>query len=141
VLLQLGPAVIVTLKIAVVLVTILFVLSLTALLRRNYRLHGRINLAFFILTMVAVFGLEASIQTYPFFSPGEKLFGYFDDSDRQALVVHLWFSIPAALVLPCMYFLGRTHRRSLHIGLGILFSVLWTGTFITGIFFLPPTFH
>jgi hypothetical protein len=134
--LQLGPAVIVTLKIAVFLVTILFVLSLTALARHNYRLHGRINLAFFILTMVAVLGLETVIQTFG----RANLFGYFNESQQQALVVHLCFSIPAALVLPCMYFLGRTHRRTLHISLGILFSVLWTGTFVTGIFFLPPTF-
>jgi hypothetical protein len=138
--LQLGPVVIVTLKIAVVLVTILFLLSLTALARHKYRLHGRINLAFFILTMVAVLGLEVLIRVYTFVT-GEDLFKYLDTSAPYAMTVHLCFSIPAALVLPCMYFLGRTHRRSLHIGLGILFSVLWTGTFITGIFFLPPTFY
>jgi uncharacterized membrane protein YozB (DUF420 family) len=136
--LQLGPAVIVTLKIAVLLVTVLFVLSLVALARHNYRLHGRINLVFFILTMVAVLGLEVLIRTYTIVT-GEDLFKYLDTTAPHVMMVHLCFSIPSAVVLPFMLYLGRSHRRSLHVSLGILFSLLWTGTFITGIFFLPPT--
>lgn len=50
--------VILVLKIAVIAVTILLVCSLVALSKGKYRLHGRINIAFFVLTMVAVIGLE-----------------------------------------------------------------------------------
>ena len=35
-----------------------------------------------------------------------------------------------------MLFTGIRHLRRLHIATGILFSVLWIGTFITGVFFL-----
>ena len=35
-----------------------------------------------------------------------------------------------------MLFTGLAHKRTFHIGAGILFTVLWTGTFITGIFLL-----
>ena len=36
-----------------------------------------------------------------------------------------------------MLFTGLKHKRNVHIAAGILFSLLWIGTFITGIFFLP----
>ena len=54
-----------------------------------------------------------------------------------AFRVHLAFALPAALVLLAMLWTGWTRRRTLHVGLGVLFLVLWAGTFVTGIFFLP----
>lgn len=136
---SLGPYVILTLKIAVAAVTVLLLLSLVALWRGNYRLHGRINLVFGTLTLVAVLGLEVvSRVVYPWMSGDDKdLFAYFDETTKTALRVHLCFSVPASLVLLAMLYTGLTHRRTLHIALGLLFGALWTGTFITGIFFLP----
>jgi hypothetical protein len=132
----LGPYVVLTLKVAVAVVTVLFLLSLAALWRGNYRLHGRINLAFGTLTLVAVLGLEAVARVYSLVY-GEDLFAYFDEATRRALSVHLCFSVPAALVLPAMLYTGLTHRRSVHVVLGVLFALLWVGTFVTGVFFLP----
>ena len=136
---QFGPYVIITLKVAVAAVTVLFLSSLVALARGRYRLHGRINLAFAALTLLAVLGLEAvSRVVYPWATGDEKdLFSYFDESTRAALRVHLCFSVPAALLLLVMLSTGLTHRRALHIAAGVLFALLWAGTFVTGIFFLP----
>ena len=50
--------IILILKIAVTAVTVLLCASLVALARGNYRLHGRINIVFFVLTFLAVVGLE-----------------------------------------------------------------------------------
>jgi hypothetical protein len=127
-----GPNVILALKVAVAAVTVLLLASLVALLRRNYRLHGRINLAFFVLTLTAVLGLELVSRVY---DPG--LFDYFDEETRQAMRVHLLFSVPSAILLPVMYFTGRTGRVRVHVTLAVLFGALWTGTFVTGVFFLP----
>ena len=127
-----GPQVILTLKIAVAAVTVLLLASLVALARGRQRLHGRINLAFLVLTLTAVLGLELLVRVI---DPG--VFNYFDEPARQALRVHLLFSVPAALLLPVMYVSGRSGRRALHVPLAIVFAVLWTGTFVTGIFFLP----
>jgi hypothetical protein len=136
---QFGPYVILTLKVAVAAVTVLFLSSLVALAKGRYRLHGRINLAFAILTLVAVLGLEAASRViYPWVSGDEKdLFSYFDEATRAALRVHLCFSVPAALVLLVMLSTGLTHHRRLHVATGVLFALLWVGTFVTGIFFLP----
>lgn len=126
--------VILTLKIAVGAVTVLLLASLLALARGNYRLHGRINVAFFVLTLAALLGLEVIARVL---SPA--LFGdHFDRTDAWTeLYVHLGFSLPAAVLLPLMLVTGRRRSRNLHVALGLLFLVLWTGTFITGIFFLP----
>jgi hypothetical protein len=122
--------VILTLKIAVVAVTLLLAVSLLALWRGNYRLHGRLNTAFFVLTLTAVLGLEAIIRLI---KPG-----IFDNPElRQALQVHLCFSVPALILMFGMLITGRMHRRSVHLTLAVLFGVAWIGTFITGIFFLP----
>ena len=139
---QFGPYVIITLKVAVAAVTVLFLLSLVALAKGNYRLHGRINVVFLTLTLLAVLGLEVvSRLVYPMVSGDDRdLFSYFDPATRQALRVHLCFSVPSALVLPVMLYLGLTHRRSWHVALGVLFLLLWAGTFVTGIFFLPHSF-
>ena len=127
-----GPTVVLTLKIAVAGVTVLLLASLIALATGRRRLHGRINFYFFILTLAAVLGLEGLIR---FVNP--NVFDYFDDAARKALRLHLWFSVPAAVMLPVMYFTGRTGRGRLHFALAWLFVILWAGTFVTGIFFLP----
>lgn len=129
-----GPIVILTLKIAVAAVTVLFLASLVALLRGRYRLHGRINLSFFALTATTIIGFELLIRILQ-----PELFDYFFDSPElhNALNIHLCFSVPSALLMPAMLYTGLTHRRALHISLAVLFSVLWAGTFVTGIFFLP----
>ena len=127
-----GPNVILALKVAVATVTVLLLASLVALARRNYRLHGRINLAFLVLTLTAVLGLELVIRAYD-----PALFDYFDEDTRQVMRVHLMFSVPAAVLLPVMYFTGRTGRGRVHVGLAVVFAALWTGTVVTGIFYLP----
>ncbi len=126
--------VILLLKFAVLAVTLLLLLSLTALVRGSYRWHGRINIVFFTLTMAALLGLEGIARLI---SP-DMFAAHFDRTDSwTALYVHLGFSVPAAVVLPCMLVTGLRHKRRVHLTLAALFGVLWTGTFITGIFFLP----
>jgi uncharacterized membrane protein YozB (DUF420 family) len=129
-----GPNVILTLKIAVSAVTLLLLSSLLALWRGNYRLHGRINLVFFTLTLITILGFEAIIQIIE-----PNIFHYFKERPDllRALNVHLCFSVPAALVMPAMLYTGLTHRRTIHLTLAVLFGTLWIGTVITGVFLLP----
>jgi uncharacterized membrane protein YozB (DUF420 family) len=129
-----GPNVILTLKVAVGAVTLLLVGSLVAVLRGNYRLHGRINVVFFTLTLAAVLGLEGIIR---FLSP--EIFQYIRDNEAlyRALTVHLCFSVPAALLMPAMLYTGLKHHRAWHLTMATMFGLLWAGTFVTGIFFLP----
>jgi hypothetical protein len=129
-----GPHVILTLKFAVGLVTLLLLASLAALAAGNYRLHGRINVIFATLTLTAVIGLELLVRV---FDP--EVFSYFSSETVSALHVHLCFSVPSALLLPVMLYTGLRHHRNVHLALALLFGVLWIGTFITGIFFLPHT--
>lgn len=130
-----GPTIILILKVAVIAVTLILLTSLVALARGNYRLHGRINLVFFALTMIAVLGLEALVQ----FSD-RTMFAYLldDPATRGLLYLHLCFSVPSAVVLMVMLFTGYKHKRDVHLFLAGIFVVLWIGTFITGIFYLPP---
>jgi hypothetical protein len=81
-----------------------------------------------------VFGLEVLVRLV---QPG--LFDELraDPATARALTVHLCFSIPSAVVLPFMLYTGRTHRGAVHRTLAVLFGVLWIGTFVTGVFFLP----
>ena len=123
--------VILILKIAVVAVTILYLASLVALALGRTKLHGRINIAFFALTLLALLGLEVVVRVID-----PHIFDNYDHKMENAMAIHLSFSVPAAVLLFVMLFTGLTHRRTLHIATGILFSVLWTGTFITGVFFL-----
>ena len=125
-----GPNIILALQIAVGAVTVLLVCSLVALAAGRYRLHGRINLAFFILTLAAVLGLEVVIR---FVDP--STFAYLQGN--PALTIHLCFSVPSVLLMPAMLYTGLTHRRTIHLTLACLFGITWTGTFVTGIFFLP----
>ena len=126
--------VILILKVAVIAVTLLLAGSLVALARGNYRLHGRINIVFFVLTLTALLGLEVVARVID-----PDLFEhYFTEKDAwRELYIHLGFSLPAAALLPLMLYTGLTRRRWLHIRLACVFLVLWTGTFITGVFFLP----
>ena len=129
-----GPYIILALKSAVTLVTLLLLASLVALARGNYRLHGLINRVFFILTVAALVGLEMIVR---FVDPA--VFDYFDAETRRALALHLGFALPAAVLLPVMLFSGLRHRRRLHLAVAAVFGVLWTGTVITGVFYLPHT--
>jgi uncharacterized membrane protein YozB (DUF420 family) len=129
-----GPMVILILKAAVLAVTLLLLASLVALLRGRQILHGRINLVFFILTLVTLVGFELLIRIVE-----PDLFDYFQQNEQlnRRLVVHLWFAVPSALLMPVMLWTGLTHRRGIHIALACVFGLLWLGTFITGVFTLP----
>ncbi len=131
-----GPNVILTLKIAVAAVTVLFIAAIVAVARGNSRLHGRINLVFFTLTLMAVLGLELIVRVL-----APDVFDYFnaDPALRHALNRHLWFSVPSTFVMPAMLYTGVKGHVRLHLTLAVCFVLLWTGTFVTGIFFLPPT--
>jgi hypothetical protein len=126
-----GPQIILTLKVLVIAVTVLFAAALVALAMGRPRWHGRINTVFFILTMLTVIGFEVVLQFFVDIS------ATFDNDARAALRVHLYFAVPSAIVLPVMLFTGATGRKTIHIPLGILFAVLWAGTFVTGVFYLP----
>ena len=121
-----GPQIILTLKVLVVTVTVLLLASLVALLLKRPRLHGQINTAFFVLTMLTVVAFEALLQQVDVSSA-------FDPAARQALRTHLWFSVPSALLLPAMIITGKMRRKQLHLALAIVFLLLWTGTVITGL--------
>jgi len=126
-----GPQILVTLKVLVSIVTILFAASLVALARKQFKLHGRINTVFFILTMITVLVFEVLIRFVI------DVTSTFSPEARAALRVHLCFSVPAALLLPVMFLSGVKRRRWIHVPVGIVFALLWTGTFITGVFLLP----
>lgn len=124
------------LKIAVALVTVLLAGSLIALARGRQKLHGRLNMLVFILTITALLGLEVIARMlYP------NIFTehFAKHNAQRELWIHLCFSLPSAILLPAMLLTGFKHKRSVHIGMGILFLVLWVGTFVTGVFFLPHT--
>ena len=126
--------VIITLKVAVIAVTVLLIASLIALSRGLYRFHCNINMVFFALTLLGLFGLEVLIRLI---SP-ELFRDFFDRTQAWTnLNIHLCFSMPATMLLLAMLYTGLKHRRNLHVTLGFLFLVFWTGTFITGVFFLP----
>lgn len=126
-----GPQIILTLKVLVATVTVLFVASLVALAMKRVKLHGRINLVFFVLTITTVLGFELLLRL------GTDVTSQFSEEAKQALRIHLYFSVPAAFVLPLMFLTGIKRRRAIHVPLGLLFAALWLGTFVTGVFFLP----
>jgi hypothetical protein len=129
-------SVILALKIAVAAVTVLLALSIVALACGRPRLHGRINTIFFILTATTVLVFEGFVR---FVDP--ELTAGFSPEQREALAVHLGFSIPAALLLPIMLYTGLRRHKRVHIALAAIFLVLWAGTFVTGIFYLPHSFE
>jgi uncharacterized membrane protein YozB (DUF420 family) len=129
-----GPNVILALRVAVAVVTVLLAAALVAVARGNIRLHGRINLVFSVLTLTALLGLELVARVL---APGAfvEYFAAYPER-RQALYVHLSFAVPAAILLPLMLYTGLGRRRAWHLTLAVLFGLLWLGTFITGTFFL-----
>ena len=126
--------IILVLKIAVIAVTLLLLSSLVALAKGNYWLHGRINMLFFLLTLVALVGLEVVARIL---SPTLFADHFEYHQAMTALRVHLSFSMPAAVLLPLMLVTGLRRRRNWHVAVGVVFLMLWTGTFVTGVFFLP----
>ena len=131
-----GPNVILGLKVAVAAVTVLLLASVLALALGKVRLHGRINVVFFALTVTALIAFEVVIRVL---NPGA--FDYISNNAAllRALDIHLCFSVPSALLMPAMLYTGLSHRRTAHLILAGVFGVLWIGTFITGVFFLPHT--
>lgn len=132
-----APLLILVLQTAVVAVTVIFAASMVALAAGRRKLHGRLNTAFFVLTMVAVLGLEVAVRAV---WPGLSA-EFFDPAGpyRAPLLVHLWFSVPAAVVLGVMMYTGRYRRGRAHRALATAFVVLWIGTFVTGVFYLPSS--
>jgi hypothetical protein len=126
--------VILVLKFAVVAVTLLLIASLIALARGKFRLHGRINIVFFVLTEIAVIGLEVIARWVdPSLFPD-----YFNNTDAWTeLRIHLCFSVPSALILPVLLYTGLRRHIRVHYPLALVFLVFWIGTFVTGVFFLP----
>ena len=127
-----GPEIILTLKVLVASVTVLLVASIVALRLGRPRLHGQINTVFFALTMLTVVGFEVLLQFV-------NVSAAFDETTRRALSVHLWFAVPSALLLPVMLFTGLTGRKRTHVAFAVAFGIMWSGTFVTGVFFLPHT--
>lgn len=121
-----GPQIILTLKVLVVAVTLLLLASLVALAQKRPHRHGQINTVFFILTLLTVAAFEGVLQWV-------DVSATFDDAARQALRVHLGFAIPAALILPALFLSGKMRKKTLHVALAVVFSILWTGTVITGL--------
>ncbi len=132
-----GYAIILVLKIATLAVTVLFLFSLLALARGNFRLHGRINKLFFTLTIAAVILFEVLIRLGPFIEDGWSVTRGWSEEQLIALRVHLCFVIPLVVVLPVMLYTGVRHRAKPHVALSILFLILWAGMLTTGVFFLP----
>ncbi|MER3442295.1 MAG: hypothetical protein C4296_13135 [Gemmataceae bacterium] len=126
-----GPTVILLLKIVVSAATALFLASLIPLAWGNYRLHGRVNLVFFVLTVSTVLVFETLLQL------GLDVRSFMTETERQTLQIHLCFAGPLPLVMGLMLYTGLRHLRRLHLILAALFVVLWAGTVTTGVFFLP----
>lgn len=131
-----GPNVILILKVAVAAVTLLLLISLVALALGKQRLHGRINIVFFVLTIITLIGFELLIRVIQ-----PDLFAYIQKNEdlSRKLFIHLCFAVPSALLMPVMLYTGLKRKRDLHIRLAILFGILWAGMFYTGIFTLPHT--
>jgi hypothetical protein len=129
-----GPLLILILKVAVTAVTLLLVSSLFALARGDYRLHGRLNLIFFVLTVSAVLGFETLVSPYGF---AVDVKSHMNEAELLALKIHLYFAGPLPVVMGVMLYTGLRHHRRVHLGLSVLFAILWIGTFVTGVFFLP----
>ena len=126
-----GPQILLLLKVLVTTVTVIFAAALWAIATGRKKLHGRLNTLFFALTMTTVVGFELLIRF------GTDMSSAFTDAERQALRVHLCFAIPSAVLLPAMLLSGAKRWKKLHLVCGTLFTLLWIGTFITGVFFIP----
>ena len=116
-----GPDILLTLKVLVCAVTVLFAAAVWAIATGRKKLHGRSNTAFFALTLSTVVGFELLLKF------GVEVSTAFTDEERRALGVHLWFAVPSAVL----------KWKRMHVACGLLFTLLWAGTFVTGVFFLP----
>ena len=126
-----GPDILLVLKLLVAAVTVLYAAAVAAILTGRRRLHGRLNTLFLVLTLSTVVGFELLLRL------GADVSATFDEPTRRALRLHLCFAVPAAVVLPVQYWAGATRRRRLHLPLAVVFTLLWAGTAVTGLFFLP----
>ncbi len=126
-----GPEILLTLKVLVSVVTVLFAAAIVAIATGHRRLHGRLNFAFFVLTMTTVLGFELLLRL------GTDVSASFSPEAKAALRVHLVFAVPSALLLPLMLWSGATRRRRLHVPLAVVFTLLWAATVYTGLFTLP----
>lgn len=126
-----GPAIILTLKVLVSVVTVLFAAAVWAIATGRKKLHGRINTAFFVLTLTTVVGFELLLRMQG------TVKDHFSPAQQQALLVHLCFAIPSAVLLLVMMGTALLKWKRFHVASGVLFAVLWLGTFVTGVFFLP----
>ncbi len=126
--------VILSLKYAVGAVTVLLVFSLIALAKGKIKLHGKINIVFFILTVAALFLFEIVVRMID-----PVLFsGLWKNAVlAKSLKIHLCFAVPSAFLMGIMLFTGLRKFRVLHRRVAIVFLVCWIGTFYTGIFWLP----
>lgn len=126
-----GPQIILTLKVLVSAVTVLLAVALWAIATGRKKLHGRLNTAFFVLTLTTVVAFEALLRF------GVNVTEAFTEEQKRALLVHLYFAVPSALLLLVMLPSGLRRYRRLHVACGAVFVVVWVGTFVTGVFFLP----
>jgi hypothetical protein len=126
-----SATIILTLKVLVSAVTVLYAAAIAAILCGRRKLHGRLNTAFFVLTLTTVIGFELLLRL------GMDASATFSAEAMRALRIHLCFAVPSAVLLPVMMLSGVKHWKRLHVATGILFTILWLGTFVTGVFFLP----
>ena len=126
-----GPAIILTLKVLVSVVTVLFAAAVWAIATKRKKLHGRINTVFFVLTLTTVVGFELLLRLQG------NVTEHFSAAQRQALLIHLCFAVPSAVLLLVMMGSALLKWKRFHVACGVLFTVLWLGTFVTGVFFLP----
>jgi uncharacterized membrane protein YozB (DUF420 family) len=126
-----GPAIILTLKVLVSVVTVLFAAAVWAIATKRKKLHGRINTVFFVLTLTTVVGFELLLRLQG------NVTDHFSPAQRQALLIHLCFAVPSAVLLLVMMGSALLKWKRFHVACGVLFTVLWLGTFVTGVFFLP----
>lgn len=126
-----GPEILLALKVLVSVVTVVFAAAIVAIATGRRRLHGRLNVVFFVLTMTTVFGFELLLRL------GTEVSATFSPEAKAALRVHLVFAVPSALLLPLMLWSGATRRRRLHVPLAFVFTLLWAATVYTGLFTLP----
>jgi uncharacterized membrane protein YozB (DUF420 family) len=126
--------VILSLKYAVGAVTVLLVFSLIALAKGKIKLHGKINLAFFILTVAALFLFEIVVRMID-----PSLFsGLWKNAElAKSLKIHLCFAVPSAFLMGIMLFTGLKKLKLWHRRVAVVFLVCWVGTFYTGIWWLP----
>ena len=85
--------------------------------------------------LATVIGFEFIIR---FVQP--DLTGQFSAAQLEALHIHLCFSIPSAVLVPAMLYTGKRRYKQLHKVLAAGFVILWAGTVVTGVFFLPHSF-